>query len=247
MSMEGKIALVTGASRGIGRAIALQLGQQGVTVVGTATTPEGAEKITASFNDAGIKGAGYALDVCNVEHIDETLGLMTERFGSPGILVNNAGITRDNLMLRMSKDQWDAVIDTNLSSIFRMTKACLKPMVKARWGRIISIASIVGVIGNPGQANYAAAKAGLIGFSKSLGQEIAARGVTVNVVAPGFIETDMTASLAEAQQKALLDTIPMKRMGQAEDIAQAVHFLASEGASYITGQTLHVNGGMCMV
>lgn len=246
MSESEKVALVTGATRGIGRAIALALGQQGHTVVGTATTVEGAERISAAFAEAGVKGKGVVLNVADAESIDQTIAAINAEFGAPQIVVNNAGITRDNLMLRMKADEWDDVINTNLSAIFRVTKACLKGMTKARWGRIINISSVVGSMGNPGQANYAAAKAGLEGFSRALAAEIASRNITVNSIAPGFIETDMTQALPEAQRELLLKQVPAGRLGQPEDIASAVAFLASDAGSYITGTTLHVNGGMYM-
>lgn len=246
MSESDKVALVTGATRGIGRAIALALGQQGHTVVGTATSAEGAERISAAFAEAGVKGKGVVLNVADAESIDQTIAAINAEFGAPQIVVNNAGITRDNLMLRMKTDEWDDVINTNLSAIFRVTKACLKGMTKARWGRIINISSVVGSMGNPGQANYAAAKAGLEGFSRALAAEIASRNITVNAIAPGFIETDMTQALPEAQRELLLKQVPAGRLGQPEDIASAVAFLASDAASYITGTTLHVNGGMYM-
>jgi len=246
MSESEKVALVTGATRGIGRAIALALGQQGHTVVGTATTAEGAERISAAFAEAGVKGKGVVLNVADAESIDQTIAAINAEFGAPQIVVNNAGITRDNLMLRMKAEEWDDVINTNLSAIFRVTKACLKGMTKARWGRIINISSVVGSMGNPGQANYAAAKAGLEGFSRALAAEIASRNITVNSIAPGFIETDMTQALPEAQRELLLKQVPAGRLGQPEDIASAVAFLASDAASYITGTTLHVNGGMYM-
>ncbi len=246
MSESEKVALVTGATRGIGRAIALALGQQGHTVVGTATTAEGAERISAAFAEAGVKGKGVVLNVADAESIDQTIAAINAEFGAPQIVVNNAGITRDNLMLRMKTDEWDDVINTNLSAIFRLTKACLKGMTKARWGRIINISSVVGSMGNPGQANYAAAKAGLEGFSRALAAEIASRNITVNSIAPGFIETDMTQALPETQRELLLKQVPAGRLGQPEDIASAVAFLASDAASYITGTTLHVNGGMYM-
>ena len=246
MSESEKVALVTGATRGIGRAIALDLGQQGHTIVGTATTAEGAERISAAFAEAGVKGKGVVLNVGDAECIDQTIAAINAEFGAPQIVVNNAGITRDNLMLRMKTDEWDDVINTNLSAIFRLTKACLKGMTKARWGRIINISSVVGSMGNPGQANYAAAKAGLEGFSRALAAEIASRNITVNSIAPGFIETDMTQALPETQRELLLKQVPAGRLGQPEDIASAVAFLASDAASYITGTTLHVNGGMYM-
>lgn len=247
MSFSGKTALVTGATRGLGRAIALELGKQGATVVGTATTKEGAQKITDMLKAEGLKGAGYALQVQNTEALADTLSAIQEAFSAPEILVNNAGITRDNIILRMRPEQWNEVINVNLNAVFHLTKACLKPMVKARWGRIINITSVVGVMGNFGQANYVAAKAGLIGFSKSVAKELAGYGITVNCVAPGFMETEMTDDLSDKHREAILAQIPMKRMGQAEDIAHAVAFLASDQATYITGETLHVNGGMCMV
>lgn len=246
MPQTGKIALVTGASRGIGQAIAQALGKEGATVVGTSTTQEGADKITAQLAAAGVRGAGLPLDVSKQESIDNCLRVMKERFGMPVILVNNAAITKDNLLLRMKDDEWDKVIETNLSSIFRVTRACLRDMLKARWGRIINISSVVGATGNPGQINYAAAKAGLIGLTKALAQEVASREITVNAVAPGFIDTDMTRDLSEEQKSLLISRIPLQRLGQPDEIAGVVAFLASEGASYITGQTLHVNGGMFM-
>lgn len=244
MSMEGKVALVTGATRGIGRAIALKLGRQGATVIGTATSEAGAESISAALAEAGIKGRGVVLDVAVAENIDTVLAAIVAEFGAPLIVVNNAGITRDNLMLRMKEEEWQAVINTNLTAIFRVTKACLKGMTKARWGRIVNISSVVGSMGNGGQANYAAAKAGLEGFGRALAVEIASRNITVNAIAPGFIETDMTQALPEAQREKLLTQVPAGRLGQPEDIAAAVAFLASEEAAYITGTTLHVNGGM---
>jgi 3-oxoacyl-[acyl-carrier protein] reductase len=246
MSHSGKIALVTGASRGIGHAIALSLGQQGATVVGTATTNQGSESITEAFAKAGIQGYGLTLNVNDPASIETTMSTIRERFGMPSILVNNAAITQDNLLLRMKDEEWENVIATNLSSIFRVTKICLRDMLKARWGRIISISSVVGTTGNPGQVNYAAAKAGLIGFTKALALEVASRSITVNAVAPGFIDTDMTRGLPDDQRDSLLQRIPLQRLGHADEIASAVAFLASEGAGYITGQTLHVNGGMYM-
>lgn len=246
MSLDGKIALVTGASRGIGQAIALNLAQQGAMVVGTATTEAGADSISAYFEEASLSGKGFALNVTDAESIEATLETINKDIGSVGILVNNAAITRDNLMLRMSDDEWSSIIDTNLNSIFRMTKACLKDMFRARWGRIVNISSVVGYTGNAGQANYAAAKAGIVGFTKSIGQEMASRGVTANVVAPGFIDTDMTRALMDVQRDAILKSIPMKKWGEVEDIANAVEFLVSDKARYMTGQTLHVNGGMFM-
>ena len=246
-ALTNQIALVTGASRGIGQAIAHELAKQGARVAGTATTVEGAEKITKAFKDAGLNGQGFVLNVNNPEDLDNLLTNIKNTFGSaPSILVNNAGITRDNLMLRMKDEEWDAVIATNLTAIFQLTKRCMKDMLKARFGRIISISSVVGATGNPGQVNYSAAKAGLIGFSKSLAQEIASRNVTVNVVAPGYIETDMTQGLQDEQKQVLMTKIPCGAIGQPADIAYAVAFLASPQAGYITGQTLHVNGGMFM-
>jgi len=244
--LRGEIALVTGASRGIGQSIALALGKQGATVVGTATSDKGAESISSYLAENGINGQGMTLNVTDADSVKQMLAGMTETFGAPGILVNNAGITRDNLLMRMKEEEWDDIISTNLTSVYRMSKACLRAMTKARKGRIISISSVVGAAGNAGQANYAAAKAGLIGFSKSLAREVGVRGITVNTVAPGFIDTDMTRALPDAQREALLDDIPLNRLGQPEEIAAAVAFLASPGAAYITGETLHVNGGMYM-
>ncbi len=246
MSHKGKVALVTGASRGIGHAIALAFARNNAIVVGTATTTEGADKITQAFAKAGVNGCGLALNVAVTESVDLLIETVKERYGMPSILVNNAAITEDNLLLRMKEDEWDKVIETNLTSVYRMTKSCLRDMLKARWGRVISIGSVVGSTGNPGQVNYAAAKAGLIGFTKALAQEVGSRNITVNAVAPGFIDTDMTRGLAEEQRNALLQRIPMQRLGQVDEIAAAVLFLASEEAGYITGQTLHVNGGMYM-
>ncbi|EMF4708585.1 3-oxoacyl-ACP reductase FabG [Providencia stuartii] len=243
MSFEGKIALVTGASRGIGKAIALTLAARGATVIGTATSEKGAEAISAYLDG---KGKGFALNVTDPASIDETLNNIRQQFGEIDILVNNAGITRDNLLMRMKDDEWQDIIDTNLSSVYRLSKAVLRAMMKKRCGRIISIASVVGVMGNAGQANYAAAKAGLIGFSKSLAREVASRGITVNVVAPGFIETDMTKALTDEQRAGILSQVPADRLGDAQEIASAVAFLASDEAGYITGETLHVNGGMYM-
>lgn len=245
-SLQNQIALVTGASRGIGQAIAIAFAKQGATVAGTATTQEGADKITAAFKEANVNGQGFLLNVTEPASIENLLTAVKEKFGAPTVLVNNAGITRDNLMLRMKDEEWDAVINTNLNSVYRLTKLCIKDMLKARYGRIISISSVVGATGNAGQANYAAAKAGVIGFSKSLAQEIASRNITVNVVAPGFIETDMTHALNDEQKAALLKNIPAGRMGQPAEIADACIFLASVQAAYITGQTLHINGGMFM-
>jgi 3-oxoacyl-[acyl-carrier protein] reductase len=246
MAMNDELAVVTGASRGIGQAIALELGTRGATVIGTATSDKGAGAITAALAENGVRGTGMVLDVTDADSITAFFKAVQDEYGSPTVLVNNAGITRDNLMMRMKDDEWDAVISTNLSSAFRMSKACLRGMMKARHGRIITISSIIGATGNPGQANYAATKAGVIGFTKSLAREVGSRSITVNAVAPGFIDTDMTRALPEEQRKQLLDQIPMARLGDVKDIANAVVFLASEEASYITGETLHVNGGMFM-
>jgi 3-oxoacyl-[acyl-carrier protein] reductase len=246
MLLENEIALVTGASRGIGMSIAIELGKQGATVVGTATSEKGAESISAYLSENGIKGKGLVLDVTESDSIPEFIAAVTKEYAHPPILVNNAGITRDNLLMRMKDEEWDAIIDTNLSSVYRLSKACLRGMMKARHGRIISISSVVGVSGNAGQTNYSAAKAGLIGFSKSLAREIGSRGITVNTVAPGFIDTDMTRELPDEQKGVLLQQIPLNRLGSPEEIAHAVAFLASPMAGYITGETLHVNGGMYM-
>lgn len=246
MSLEGKVALVTGATRGIGRAIALSLGEQGATVVGTATSNSGAETISSFLEEAGINGKGVVLNVTDGEAVESIVAAIETEFGAPDILVNNAGITRDNLLMRMKDEEWDDIINTNLTPIFKLSKRCLRAMTKARWGRIITITSVVGAMGNAGQSNYAAAKAGVIGFSKSLAREVGARGITVNTVAPGFIDTDMTSGLAEAHKTALLEQVPVKRLGEPEEIAAAVSFLASPSAAYITGETLHVNGGMYM-
>lgn len=246
MSLEGKIALVTGASRGIGQAIALKMARQGAFVFATATTEKGAEEINAYFEKEKLAGQGLVLDVTNAEQIEQMMSYFSENNQNPAILVNNAGITKDNLLLRMDDEEWYQVIETNLNSIYRMSKACLKPMFRARWGRIISIGSVVGASGNSGQVNYTAAKAGLVGFSKSLAQEIGSRGITVNVVAPGFIDTDMTTALPDMVKEEMLKRIPLRKLGQAEDVADAVVFLASDSAKYITGETIHVNGGMYM-
>jgi 3-oxoacyl-[acyl-carrier protein] reductase len=246
MSLQGKVALVTGASRGIGQAIALELGRNGAVVVGTATSESGAERISATFKENGIEGFGLMLDVCSAESVDSVLAQIQERVGAPLILVNNAGITRDNLMMRMKDDEWNDVVNTNLNSLFRLSKGVLRGMTKARWGRIISIGSVVGAMGNAGQVNYAAAKAGLEGFSRALAREVGSRAVTVNSVTPGFIDTDMTRELPQAQRDSLTAQIPLGRLGQAEEIAHVVAFLASEGAGYVTGATIPVNGGMYM-
>lgn len=244
--LNDEIALVTGASRGIGRAIALGLGRQGALVIGTATTQQGADAIGAALAEAGIKGAGMVLDVSRPESIESLMTEIGKAYGAPTILVNNAGITRDNLLMRMKDEEWQSIMDTNLTSVFRLSRAVLRGMMKARKGRIINIGSVVGSSGNPGQANYAAAKAGLLGFTKSLAREVGSRGITVNTVAPGFIDTDMTRALSDEQRTALLGNIPLGRLGAPEDIANAVLFLASQAAAYITGETLHVNGGMYM-
>jgi len=246
MSLQGKVALVTGASRGIGQAIALELGRAGAIVIGTATSAAGAERIAATLKEHGVEGTGLELNVCDDASVAAVLAQIQTQFGAPGILVNNAGITRDNLLMRMKDDEWHDVIDTNLNSLFRLSKGVMRGMTKARWGRIINIGSVVGAMGNGGQVNYAAAKAGLEGFSRALARELGSRAVTVNSVAPGFIDTDMTRELPEAQRDALLTQIPLGRLGQAEEIAKVVAFLASEGASYVTGATIPVNGGMYM-
>jgi 3-oxoacyl-[acyl-carrier protein] reductase len=244
--LENEIALVTGASRGIGRAIAIRLGEQGATVIGTATTGTGAASISDQLKASAVKGRGMVLNVTDKNSVESLLKEITGEYGPPSILVNNAGITRDNLLMRMKEEEWDAILDTNLTSLYRLSKGCLRAMMKARKGRIINIASVVGSTGNPGQCNYSAAKAGMLGFTKSLAREVGSRGITVNSVAPGFIDTDMTRELPEEQRRALLSGIPIGRLGQAEEIADAVAFLASQGAAYITGETLHVNGGMYM-
>lgn len=243
---DQKIALVTGASRGIGKAIAENLGKQGMIVVGTATSESGADAISGNFAEAGISGKGMRLDVSDDASVEAVLKAIGDEFGTVTVLVNNAGITRDNLLMRMKADEWDSVINTNLTSLYRVAKACLRPMMKVKTGRIINIASVVGASGNAGQTNYSAAKAGMVGFTKSLAQEVGSRGITVNAVAPGFIDTDMTKELPEAQREALLSAIPLARLGQPEEIASAVGFLASDAAAYITGETIHVNGGMYM-
>lgn len=246
MTLDGEIALVTGASRGIGQAVARELGQRGAVVVGTATTPTGAEAISHDFLERGLKGRGLCLDVTDAVAVDAALKAIAQEFGTPTILVNNAGITRDNLLLRMKEEEWATVVATNLTSIYRMSKAVLRGMMKAQHGRIINISSVVGVTGSAGQANYAAAKAGIIGFTRSLAREVGSRNITVNAVAPGLIETDMTRALPEAQRQALVESIPLQRPGEPQDVALAVAFLASADAAYITGTTLHVNGGMFM-
>ncbi len=245
--LEGEIALVTGASRGIGRAILMALARQGAVVAGTATTEAGAVAIDKALEEAGHKGLGLILNVADPASVDAALARVGESLGAPTILVNNAGITRDTLLMRMKDADWQAVIDTNLGSVYRLSKACLRSMTKARRGRIVSIASVVGVMGNAGQTNYAASKAGMMGFTKSLAREVGSRGITVNCVAPGFIETDMTRALGDAQRDALIGSIPLARLGTPGDVAAAVLFLVSPSAAYITGETLHVNGGMYMV
>lgn len=244
--MTAPLAIVTGASRGIGKAIAERLANDGFFVVGTATSDGGASAITIYLEEAGLDGVGRVLNVTEPGGIETFIAAVTEEFGAPAVLVNNAGITRDNLLLRMKDEEWDDIIRTNLTPIFRLSKACLRGMMKARHGRIVNITSVVGVTGNAGQANYAAAKAGIIGFTKSLAKEVGSRGITVNSVAPGFIDTDMTRGLPDEQRQALLSNIPLARLGAAEEIAGAVSFLCSADAGYITGETLHVNGGMYM-
>jgi 3-oxoacyl-[acyl-carrier protein] reductase len=243
--LDGKIVLVTGATRGIGKAIALKLGKAGATVIGTATSDDGSKKISKIFSENNILGIGMKLNVTDNEQITNLLNNISENYGSVDILINNAGITRDNILVRMKEDEWDEIISTNLTSIYKMSKSVLRGMLKQRSGRIISITSVVGVTGNAGQSNYAAAKAGIIGFTKSLAREVGVRGITVNAIAPGFIETDMTDNLPDEQKVALASQIPMARLGTASEIADAVLFLASDSGSYITSQTLHVNGGMC--
>ncbi|MGR9073309.1 MAG: 3-oxoacyl-ACP reductase FabG [Gammaproteobacteria bacterium] len=244
--MDKQIALITGASRGIGRAIAQKLAGDGFFVIGTATTEAGANAISAYLVENGQEGRGIMLDVSDPVSIADSMKMINDKYGAPTVLVNNAGITRDNLLMRMKDEEWDDIIGTNLTSVFRMSKACLRGMMKAKKGRIINISSVVGSTGNAGQANYAAAKAGMIGFTKSLAKEVGSRDITVNTVAPGFIDTDMTRNLPEDQKQALLSAIPLGRLGLAQEIAHAVSFLASAGAAYITGETLHVNGGMYM-
>lgn len=246
MSLEGKVALVTGASRGIGKAIAEQLSQQGATVIGTATSESGAQAITDRLQAAGVKGCGLMLNVTDSASIEQALKAINDQFGNVDILVNNAGITKDNILMRMKDDEWDDVINTNLTSVYRLSKACVRGMTKARWGRIINISSVVGEMGNAGQSNYAATKAGVAGFARALAREIGSRNITVNTVAPGFIDTDMTHVLPEEQKQFLLGQIPLGRLGKPEEIAAVVAFLASEPAAYITGETIQVNGGMYM-
>ena len=241
-----QICLVTGASRGIGNAIAIELAMRGHTVIGTGTSTTGAEKVTNDLRTAGAKGRGAVLEVNDPEQVESVIKDITDEFGRISVLVNNAGVTEDNLLMRMKPSQWERTLNTNLASVFALTKLCLKGMTKARYGRIINLSSVVGATGNAGQTNYAASKAGLIGFTKSLALEIASRGITVNAVAPGFIDTDMTSALGEEQRTKLLEAIPLARLGRADDISKAVAFLVSDDASYITGQVLHVNGGMHM-
>jgi 3-oxoacyl-[acyl-carrier protein] reductase len=245
--LENEVAIVTGASRGIGRAIALELGRRGARVIGTATSEAGAATIGTAFAEAGINGRGVVLDVASATSVEQCFKDVEATEGTPTVLVNNAGVTHDGLLMRMSADDWQSVIETDLSSVYRTCKAVMRGMMKARRGRIINIASVVAVMGNAGQTNYAAAKAGMIGFTKSLAREVGSRGITVNVVAPGFIVTDMTDALSEETRKALLDQVPLGRLGSADDVAHAVAFLASPQAAYITGETLHVNGGMYMI
>jgi len=245
--LNEKLVLVTGASRGIGRAIALTLGGAGATVIGTATSEEGAANITKTFNENSILGRGVKLDVKDNEQISDLLKGINENYGSVDILINNAGITRDNILIRMKEDEWDDIINTNLTSVYKMSKAVLRGMIKKKSGRIISITSVVGAMGNAGQANYAASKAGIIGFTKSLAREVGIRGITVNAIAPGFIKTDMTDALSDNQKEALTAQIPMGRLGSVNDIAKAVLFLAEDSGSYITSQTIHINGGIYTV
>ncbi|MAN51963.1 3-oxoacyl-ACP reductase FabG [Marinimicrobium sp.] len=245
-NLEGKVALVTGASRGIGAAVAEQLGAAGAVVVGTATSQAGADRITERLASQGVTGEGMVLNVTDAESVASVLADMKARHGLPAILVNNAGITKDNLLMRMNDEEWFDVINTNLSAVYRLSKAVLRGMMKARWGRIINISSVVGAMGNPGQSNYAASKAGVAGFARSLAAEVGSRGITVNTVAPGFIDTDMTRALPEEQRNQLLDKIPLGRLGQPEEIASVVAFLASDAGGYVSGETIHVNGGMYM-
>lgn len=247
MTGEREIALISGATRGIGRAIALELGRSGMVVIGTATSQTGAESISNYMSENKIEGTGMVMNVTDPSSIDTVLAQVNQQYGAPSILINNAGITRDNLLMRMKEDEWNDVIDTNLASVYRLSKACLRAMLKMKRGRIVNIASVVAFSGNPGQTNYAAAKAGMVGFSRALAREVASRGITVNTVAPGYIATDMTDALPEEQQKSIIENIPLNRLGRPEDIAAAVAFLVSPAGAYITGETIHVNGGMYMV
>ena len=246
MSIEGKVALVSGATRGIGKAIALELGKQGAVVIGTATSENGATAISAYLSESNIKGAGLVLDVADSDSVTAVLKTVQADYGTIEILVNNAGITRDNILMRMKDDEWDDIIDTNLNSVFRLVKGCLRGMTKARWGRIISVSSVVASMGNAGQANYAAAKSGMEGFTRALAREVGSRNITVNCVAPGFIDTDMTSGLADEHKEALKAQIPLNRLGRPEEIAAVVGFLASESGGYVTGESIQVNGGMYM-
>ena len=246
MNLNDKVALVTGATRGIGAAIATALAQAGATVIGTATSEAGAAAITQRFAESNITGTGMVLDVTNSDSVNAVIKAIAEQFAAPTILVNNAGITKDNILMRMKDEEWTDVIDTNLTSVFRLAKACVRPMTKARWGRIINISSVVGAMGNAGQANYSASKAGVGGFTRALAKELGSRNITVNTVAPGFIDTDMTKDLPEANKEAMLTQIPLARLGAPEEIAAVVNFLAGDAAGYITGETIHVNGGMYM-
>jgi 3-oxoacyl-[acyl-carrier protein] reductase len=247
MTEINEIALITGATRGIGRAIATMLGKQGMVVIGTATSQTGADTISNYMVENNINGTGIVMDVTNQASIDSALAHINQQYGAPTILINNAGITRDNLLMRMKEDEWSEVINTNLASVYRLSKACMRAMIKMKKGRIVNIASVIAFSGNPGQTNYAAAKAGMVGFSKSLAREVASRGITVNTVAPGYIATDMTDALPDDQKENLIKQIPLNRLGQPEDIAAAVAFLVSSSATYITGETIHVNGGMYML
>jgi len=244
--MTDKIALVTGASRGIGQAIALQLGKDGFTVIGTSTTQNGAASITEYLGDAGIGGEGMVLNVTSSVSVTAVIKTISEKYAAPLVLVNNAGITKDNILMRMKEDEWNDVVNTNLSSIFRLSKSCVRGMTKAKWGRIISISSVVGAMGNAGQSNYAATKAGMEGFSRSLAKELGSRNITINCVAPGFIDTDMTKELSEDNKNMMLAKIPLSRLGEPEEVAAVVAFLAGDGGAYVTGETIHVNGGMYM-
>ena len=246
MNLNEKVALVTGATRGIGAAIAEALGKAGATVIGTATSEAGAATISQRLAESGVSGTGMVLNVTDAESVASVIKAITEQFAAPTILVNNAGITKDNILMRMKDDEWMDVLDTNLTSVFRLAKGCVRPMTKARWGRIINISSVVGAMGNAGQSNYSASKAGVGGFTRALAKELGSRNITMNTVAPGFIDTDMTKDLPEASKEAMLTQIPLARLGAPEEIASVVCFLAGEAAGYITGETIHVNGGMYM-